>query len=153
VNNSSAYQTTDLAVVICANIFNLMMVAIFSLRIGNYQTAERIVGLVQFPLAIVFGISAIYNWVNGREIWMVVLPGLMVIFILVELLLDYILKVPFRSTRLLWPYLLFYYTAQMGLIGYSFLVNQAYGFITLATYFLSLGATGYSYSKVGHGQR
>ena len=83
---------------------------------------------------------------------MVVLPVLMVAFILLELMLDYILKVNFRQTRMLGPYLLLYYIAQMGLIGYAFLVNKAAGVITLVTYFLSLGATGYSYYRVGHGR-
>ena len=63
MQTSSSYQAIDLAVVISANIFNLMVVAIFLLRTGIYP-----------------------------------------------------------------------------------------GFITLTTYLLSLGASGYSYSRVGHGR-
>jgi hypothetical protein len=37
------------------------------------------------------------------------------------------------------------------MIGYSFLIGNAYGFVTLGTYFLGLFATWYSYAKVGHG--
>ena len=146
------YQIIDLAVIICANIFNLMMVAIFLIRTGNYSTSERTVGLVQFPLGVVHAAAAIYNFINGRGIWMVLLPALMVVFTVSELLLDYILKIEFRQSRLLGPYLLLYYAAQMGMIGYAFMLNKVYGFITLVTYFLSLGASGYSYSKVGHGR-
>ena len=40
----------------------------------------------------------------------------------------------------------------MGLIGYAFMVDRVCGFITLITYFLSLGAAGYSFSQVGHGR-
>jgi len=61
------------------------------------------------------------------------------------------LSLPFRSSRLLGPYLLLYYLSPMGMIGYAFLVSEAYGFITLATYFLNLLATWYSYCEVGHG--
>jgi hypothetical protein len=39
----------------------------------------------------------------------------------------------------------------MGMIGYSFAAQKKYGFITLATYFLSQIAALYSYFKVGHG--
>jgi len=70
----------------------------------------------------------------------------------VELLLDYVLKLPFRKTWLLGPYLGIYYLAQFGMIGYAFLVGKAHGFVTLVTYFCSLFATWYSYSRVKHGR-
>jgi hypothetical protein len=41
--------------------------------------------------------------------------------------------------------------ATLGMIGYSFLAERKYGFITLATYFLSQIAAVYSYFRVGHG--
>jgi hypothetical protein len=129
-----------------------MMVAIFLVRTGSRPESDRSIGLLQFPVAIVLALAAVYNLANGRGVWMVILPALMVAFSLVELLLDYIWHYPFRSTRLIGPYLLLFYVAQMGLIGYAFMVNNTYGFITLATYFLSLAASGYSISKVGHGR-
>ena len=87
----------------------------------------------------------------GRDIWLVVLPLPLVIFMLVEWLLEYRLHVEFRKTRWLGPYLLLYYLGLFGMIGYSFMAGRAYGFITLASYFLSLFASLYSYRKVGHG--
>ena len=83
--------------------------------------------------------------------WMVLLPGLMVLSLLVELLRDYISKIEFRQTWIRGPSLLLYYAAQMSLIGYAFIVNRIFGFITLTTYFFSLDATGYSLRKVGYG--
>jgi hypothetical protein len=91
------------------------------------------------------------NWGNQRKWWTIVLPGLLMIFCLVELLLDYVFKYPFRQTRWLGSYLLLFYLAQWGVIGYSFLVSPAYGIVTLLTYFISLGATISSYKRVGHG--
>jgi hypothetical protein len=37
------------------------------------------------------------------------------------------------------------------MIGYAFLVRRDYGYVTLATYFLSQVAALYSYLKVRHG--
>jgi hypothetical protein len=76
-----------------------------------------------------------------------VLPLPLILHSIVELLLDYILKLDFRRTRLLGPYLVLFYLGQMGLIGYAFVVEPAYGFVTLATYFLCLGATRYAHAK------
>jgi hypothetical protein len=75
----------------------------------------------------------------------------MVVFLIIEVVLDYILQYDFRNTSLLGPYLLLYYVSVLGMIGYSFAVQKKYGFITLATYFLSQIAAFYSYFKVGHG--
>ncbi|MBU7009941.1 MAG: hypothetical protein HXS46_04580 [Theionarchaea archaeon] len=87
-----------------------------------------------------------------REWWAIVLPSLLIVFLIVELILDYILKLDFRHTSLLWPYLLLYYVSLWGMIGYTFLIGTFYGGITLGTYFLNLLATWYSYSRVGHGE-
>ena len=144
-------QIIDLIVVICANIFNIMMVVIFLQRALSSTRSTIIYVLIEIVLAITLVLAAIYNWTTGRSLWMILLPALMVVFLIVELLLDNVLKIEFRKTRMLGPYLLFYYAAQMGLIGYAFIVNRVFGFITLITYFLSLAATGYSYNKVGHG--
>ena len=144
-------QLVDTALVVIANLFNLIMVAIFVSRPFELKRLETWLGLVSIALALPVGIAIVLNVMAGREWWAVVLPALLFGFLLVELLLDYILKIDFRHTRLLGPYLLLFYAAQMGMVGYAFLVCEIYGFVTLITYFACLGATAYSYRKVGHG--
>ncbi len=144
-------QTIDFVLFAIANLVNLFIGGIFLARRAGQEQIEHAMGLVlvtfTFPLAILI----IWNGALGRAWWAVVLPSLLVGYLLLELLLDYILKIDFRNTMLLWPYLLIYYLALMGMIGYCFLVKPLYGFVTLATYFLNLAATWYSYAKVGHG--
>ena len=152
IPDASINQFVDLTVIVCANIFNLMMVAIFLLRARGSPGSGLIYVIIEFVMVIILAYGAIHNWINDRGLWLILLPALMFIFLISEILLDYVLKIPFRESRLLGPYLLLYYSAQMGLIGYAFMIDRIYGFITLITYFLSLGATGYSYSKVGHGK-
>jgi hypothetical protein len=91
------------------------------------------------------------NLTSGRDWWTFVLPLIMIAFLILELLLDYVLQIPFRETRLLWLYLALFYLSAWMMIGYTFLVDKPYGFITLIIYFISLAATAYSYSQVGHG--
>ena len=146
------YHLVDLALFVIANLFNLVVAGIFFSRAKALKQAEDTLGWISIALGLPVGIALILNLLGGREWWAAVLPGLLLAFLTVELILDYILKLAFRRTRLLGPYLLLFYAAQMGMIGYSFLVGEIYGAITLVTYFLCLGATGYSYSKVGHGR-
>jgi hypothetical protein len=144
-------RTIDLLVFVVANLVNLLMIAIFLSRAQGRRGVERALGVVVMSLAVPTALAISLNLLGGREWWTIVLPGLLVVFLALELVLDYILKLDFRRTRLLGPYLLLYYLALMGMIGYSFFVGKPYGFVTLVTYFLQLAATWYSYSKVGHG--
>jgi hypothetical protein len=145
------YRMVDTGLFVIANLVNILLIGIFLSRPWGLKRLERILGLISIALALPVGLAVVMNALGGREWWTVVLPSLLVAFLIVELILDYILRLPFRNNRLLWPYLLLYYLSLMGMIGYAFLVSEAYGFITLATYFLNLLATWYSYSRVGHG--
>jgi hypothetical protein len=142
-------QTIDLAVVTIANLYNLLMTAIFLSRPRGWKPFERGAGLVMVALALPLAAATSLNLAAGRGVWLVVLPLPLILHCIVELLLDYVLEIDFRRThtRLLGPYLALYYLGQWGLIGYAFLAAPAAGFLTLVTYFLSLGGTRYAHVK------
>ncbi|MGD8625313.1 MAG: serine hydrolase domain-containing protein [Anaerolineae bacterium] len=141
------FGAVDLVVVAAANLYNLLMVAIFVTRPRGWKRFERIAGLVLVALALPLGAASVLNFLVGRDWWFYLLPLPLILHCLVELLLDYILKLDFRNSRLLGPYLALFYLGQWGLIGYAFVVNPIYGFVTLATYFLCLGATRYAHAR------
>ena len=150
---SEAYFSyLDLGVVVVANLFNLTMIMIFLSRPFGMKEMERQLGWFSIGLGVLAGGAALVNLLSAREWWAWVLPALLAIFEFFEWSLDYHLKIAFRQSRLLGPYLFLFYIAQWGLIGYAFIVKDAYGFITLVTYFASMAATVYSYRKVGHGE-
>ena len=141
------FETIDLVAVGATQLFNLLMAAIFLTRPRGWKRFERIAGLVMVTLALPIGAAVVLNALGGREWWFVVLPLPLILHCLVELLLDYILKVDFRQTRLQGPYLVLFYLGQIGMIGYAFAAEPVYGFVTLATYFLCLGAARYAHAK------
>ncbi len=145
------FRIIDTAIFIIANLVNLLLVGIFLSRPKRLKRIEYVLGLIVVAMILPVCIAVILNIHGKREWWTVVLPLILLSFLVIELLFDYILKLDFRRTKLLGPYLLVYYLALMAMIGYSFLIGKPYGFITLITYFLNLSATWYSYSKVGHG--
>jgi hypothetical protein len=147
VTPSLSFQAIDLAVVVAANLYNLLMTAIFLARPRGWKRFERIAGLAMVALALPLGAAVVLNLLANRAWWFIALPILLILHCVVELLLDYILKVDFRKSRLLGPYLGLFYLGQWGLIGYAFVANPVYGFVTLATYFLCLGATRYAHAK------
>jgi hypothetical protein len=141
----------DLLVFLAANVANLLMVAIFVVRTRGAVKVERALGILVMAMALPVGAAAVWNALAGRPWWAVVLLLPFLLHCLLELLLDYILRLDFRHTWLLGPYLGVFYLAQWGLIGYTFVAGEIWGFVMLATYFMCLGATWYSYARVGHG--
>ena len=140
----------DFVMVAIANLFNITMVVVFLLRTTQIRHME-IVSLIWVVFIATLAVVLVQNIKAKRGWWFFVFPLLLGIFLVVEVVLDYITKYEFRNTRLLGPYLLLYYISILGMIGYSFLVEKKYGFITLTTYFLSQFAALYSYLMVGHG--
>ncbi|MEI7848445.1 MAG: hypothetical protein WCK35_21775 [Chloroflexota bacterium] len=144
-------QLLDLSVVILANLTNLLLAVMFLLRGAGTPQAGNRFGWAAVVLGIPLAAAAALNAAGGRPGWTIVLPALMVAYNVVEFLLDFILKFDFRHSRWLGPYLGLFYLAQMGLIGYGFAVGRVYGYITLATYFVCLATTAWSYAQVKHG--
>jgi hypothetical protein len=142
----------DIGIFIIANLINLLLVSIFLSRPKGLRKIERILGLMVVAMIFPVGLAIILNIIGKRGEWMIILPTVLILFLAAELLLDYILKLNFRKTKWLWPYLILYYSAMMAMIGYSFLIGKIQGFVTLSTYFLCLLATWYSYARVGHGR-
>ncbi len=142
----------DLAAVLAANLMNLLLGAMFYLRTRRQPRAASAAGWLAVTMAIPLALAAAVNLLNPRGIWFWALPLVTIAYCIVELFLDGILKIEFRHSRLLGPYLALYYLGLMAMIGYAFLARESYGFVTLFTYFANLGLTAYSFSKVGHGQ-
>ena len=144
-------RVVDIIVVIVANLFNLIIVGVMFSRPTGLKKLEYYIGLLNISLILPLGTALVFNISNDRERWTMILPGLLILYLVIELLLDYVFRFPFRQTRWLAPYLGLFYLAQWMMIGYAFVVDTVYGAVTLGTYFISLGATAYSYRKVGHG--
>ncbi|HVN54532.1 MAG TPA: hypothetical protein VMT46_09400 [Anaerolineaceae bacterium] len=139
----------DVVIIVVANLYNLGMAVIFLSRLLGLKRLERGLGLALVALVIPLAAGVYLNFFQGRGLWAVLLPACLADFLLVELLLDYILRLGFRRTPLLIPYLLLYYLGLIAMIGYSFAVDKELGFFTLGTYFINLWATWYSHRQGG----
>lgn len=151
----SGYSTDpyllDFSAVLLTNVFNLLCAAMFALRAQGKPAAGRVFGWAGVAAGLGLTIPAVCSALLQRPWWTVALPAALVLYCLVELVADGLLRLPFRQTRWLGPYLGLYYLGSMVMVGYAFLVNPAWGVVTLVTYFINLAATGISYSRVGHG--
>jgi polyferredoxin len=150
--NAGLFHAVDLGVFAVANLINLLLTVMFVARGRRNRKVESSTGLAVVVLGLPLAAASVLNALGRRAWWTWALPLLMVAFSVVEYLVDYALKVEFRDRRAMKPYLILYYLALMAMIGYSFLIGKTYGFITLLTYFVHMGATAYSYGRVRHGR-
>jgi len=137
-------------VLVAGTLANLLFAAMFVARVLAPRQAHRL-GLAGTAMAVPLGAAALVAARNDMESWDVLLPLVFVVFALVEVVVDDVLHLGFRTTNWVWPYLGAFYLAQWALIGAAFRISTAGGAVMLMSYFVTLAATGYSYPKVGHG--
>ena len=143
------YRIIDIGVFVVANLVNLLITVLFIARFRGAQRLEYNLGLIVVAMIVPLAVAIALNFIGKREWWTVVLPLMLILFLLAELLLDYVFKVPFRETALLWPYILLYYAGLMAMIGYTFLVGKVFGAVTLVTYFIQLAVMLYTHLHKG----
>jgi len=114
----SSESVADLVGAMTANVYMLLIIAVFIVRILGLLEISRWIGfissLVIFPLLYLFvvGLGA-----NRRKIYFAWL-ALMILFVLFELIVDQILKVDLRSQQSsVVPYVMFFFAATGGMIG------------------------------------
>ena len=128
-------------------IINFLMILLFLARAKRKEKTEYFLGIIVILCAFPMIFFSLFNFILGREWPAYILLIPIIIFLILEFFFDYIYKLNFRQSRLLWLYLAFYYLGLFGLIGYAFLISRIYGYILLVFYFLNQLATWYAHKK------
>jgi len=147
-----SYYLLDLLLFLIINSANIIISSIFVLRVKKPEL-ERVLGILYISLGIPTLIITIFNLYFQREWWYWVYPIIFLIFIVFELIIDYIKKIEFRNprnNRILVPYLILYYISILLMWGLTWTLGILYGAITGFTYFLQFGCSIYA-SKQGVG--
>jgi hypothetical protein len=143
-------DTDNLVGAISANLYMLLIIAMFAARIMGWSGAALWCGilssLILVPLIYLFTTALRTNQPAIYFIWLV----LMILFTLFELVADIILKVDLRSAR--WSviaYVMFFFAATGGMIGVASRAGKPWTITTVAIYlvmaamaFVQRGITG-----------
>ena len=113
----------------------LLAIGVFVARLAKRPGLEHWLGLVMIVLIIPLVyllVSAFYlNRPGIYFLWI----GLMILYLLVELLLDYILELPFRTVR--WQaiaYVMLFFGATGGMLGVAGLAGRAWSVSAVALF-------------------
>ena len=126
-------------------LFNIFVSAVYVFSKLD-MTLVRIIGGPIILLIIPFMYTLNGFLRHREETRIIVSNALIIIYLLLELLLDYVLQIPFRENLAMHiPYILVFYAAEFSIIGVSFRLNRRMGFVILATFFVLLGCLVFSY--------
>jgi len=132
---------------VLAVLFNLLIAGIFIAQKYKNERVTRILGVswlfLFFPLLAVF-----FNYMAIRNPgWVLLCLGLVFIYMLVEFLLEYVIKFDFRkswSTHV--PYILLEYAALFSLIAISIFINQTLGWVVSISFWILMGCLIFLYA-------
>jgi hypothetical protein len=143
-------DTDNLTGAVSANLYMLLIIAVFAARIMGWSEAALWCGILSsfilVPLIYLFTAALRTNQPAIYFIWLV----LMILFALFELIADTILKVDSRSEQWsLIAYVMFFFAATGGMIGVASRAGRHWAIATVAIYlvmavmaFVQRGITG-----------
>lgn len=130
-------RNANLVGAITANVYMLLIIAVFVSRILGWFEIGRWVGfassLIIVPLVYLFVVGL---GTGRRKIYFVWL-ALMVLFALFELVVDQILRIGLRSAQ--WtvvPYVMFFFAATGGMIGVASQAGKSRAITTVIVFFI-----------------
>ena len=129
-------------------LFTSILIVLF--RLNNQKVAEYWTGIA-FMLSIIPIVYLIYSstYIERPKLYFIQL-GLMIGFIIVELLLDYILKFDFRHTK--WmaiTYATLFFASTGGMIGVASQAGKLWSIISVVLFFIMFGLAFFQRAKTG----
>ena len=121
----------DLVGALTADIYMVMIIAMFSARLLGHPKAARRIGLASSLILVPLVYLLVAGFLTGRDSIYYVWLLLMVLFALFELIIDDILQVDFRGVqRAVIPYVIFFFAATGGMIGVAAQAGRPWTIVT-----------------------
>ena len=138
--------------VVSSIIFNIAVSGVYiSSKIDAAKIASsvllKIFGAIVVLLIIPFTISLI-NYIKDKAGKRIIISHIFILFYLfLEILLDYIVKIPFREILAIHiPYIIVFYAAAFSMIGVSRTISRKMGLLVIATFLILVGCLIYNLS-------
>jgi hypothetical protein len=143
VANINAY---DLVFVLTAIAFNLLIAALFVAMRNGWSRAVRVIGVLWLLLAVPFAVVFVGYLAEGKGPRTLVSLSLVLLYMLVEFLLDYVFKFDFRRKWLTHaPYIVLEYIALFSLVGIAFSISRTCGYLVSIPFWILMASLIYLY--------
>lgn len=134
-----SHAALQLAFVIAALVFILLIPLILFAEKAGKMKLVRTLGILWALTAVPFAVYLVSGLLTGQPVKILVCVGVMLVYIFLDVLLDFILKIDFRSN---WkthaPYILLEYAALIALIIVTFAIDRTWGWIISSAFWILL---------------
>ena len=135
---------------VVAVVINLLLIMLFIARLKNTPRLEYWLGILIILNIVPLLILLIRSFEENRPTLYFIQIGLMITYLIAELLLDYILKTDFRqSSALVIPYITLFFAATGGMIGVAKYAGKGWIWAASMTFLLMTGLSLYQRSITG----
>ena len=140
----SMNRLMDTIFICSSTIFNASVSALYiATKLGN-MVLVQVCGAIVLSLIVPFTITLL-GYIREKAKKRTIISHVFILFYLsLELLLDYILKIPFREILAIHvPYIIVFYAALFSMIGVSFEKNRKMGSLVIVTFLILIGCLTY----------
>jgi len=133
-------------VFICASvILNASVSLVYVVTKLGDLALTQIFGGVAVSMIVPFAVTLI-GFLRAKESKKTVISnGIVLFYLVLELLLDYILQIPFREILAIHvPYIVVFYAALFSMMAVSYEKNKRMGYIVIATFWILIGCLVYN---------
>jgi phosphatidylserine synthase len=125
----------DLTFVLSAVIFNLLIMGIYITSRLERVKLRTLLGKITIGLGIPLSVVLVFYIIIGKPVRTLVYLAVILFYLIVELVLDFILKIEFREKPILHvPYIILFYAACFGFIAVSFSIDTSWGYAVSVTF-------------------
>jgi hypothetical protein len=133
-------------VFICASvILNVSVSSVYVVtKIGD-SALTQVFGGIAVSMIVPFTITLL-GYVRGKEKKKTIISnGIVLFYLLLELLLDCVLQIPFREILAIHvPYIVVFYAALFSIMAVSYEKNKRMGYVVIATFWILIGCLVYN---------
>jgi hypothetical protein len=133
-------------VFICASIILNVSVSLVYVvtKLGDLALTQ-IFGGVAVSMIVPFAVTLI-GYLRAKESKKTIISiAIVLVYLILELLLDYILQIPFREILAIHvPYIVVFYAALFSVMAVSFEKNKRMGYVVIATFWILIGCLVYN---------
>jgi hypothetical protein len=147
MKQSDTVRFTDYVFVCSSIVFNISVSIVYLATKFNDTSILQASGLTVIALIIPFGIT-LFGYIKIEAKKAIITANIVILsYLFLELLLDYVLLVPFRDILAIHiPYIVIFYAAEFSMIGITFDRYRKMGFVVLFTFAILIGCLVYLYA-------
>ena len=132
-----SYKFNDILFIVSSIIFNIAVSGVYLSSKFSNQVLLQYFGAIVVLLSIPFTISLIGHIKDKAKKKIIISHIIILCYLFIEVILDYILKIPFREILAIHiPYIIVFYAAAFSMISVSRTINKKMGLLVIATFLI-----------------